>query len=107
MGSFDDFVEAVAKDVTELAKNTFSGYAKEAVVDAKSFLKKSKSDIEKWAKQLAAGEISKEDFEWLLKGMRDLAAMERLKQKGLAEVEIDKFRNSLLDLVVKNVIVVL
>ena len=35
-----------------------------------------------------------------MKGKKDLARMETLKQAGLAAVEVDKFRNALVDHIV-------
>jgi hypothetical protein len=49
---------------------------------------------------LANKQITKEEFEFLVKGKRDLAEMLALKQKGVALVKIDAFKNRLISLVV-------
>jgi hypothetical protein len=100
MANFDDFIDAIEEGVKELAKNTLKGYKDEAVTDAKAFLAASKDDLQRWATLLANGELSQDDFEWLVIGRKDVAALHALKQKGLALVRIDRFKNALLNLVI-------
>jgi len=100
MSNFNDFVEAIEEGVKEIAKRTLKGFKDEAVEDTKAFLEMSKDDLERWTRLLANGDLSHEDFEWLLLGRRDVAELYALKQKGLALVRLDRFRNALLDLII-------
>lgn len=49
---------------------------------------------------LAKGDLTKDDFEWLLAGKKDVALLVALKQKGLAKVALDRFSNGLIDVIV-------
>ncbi len=49
---------------------------------------------------MAAGRMDKDEFMFLVKGQKDVAQMLALKQAGLAAVNVDKFRNGVIDLVV-------
>jgi len=100
MSNFDDFVDAVEEGVKELAKKTLKGFKDEALADAKSFLEASKDDLQRWTKLLAKGELSQNDFEWLVTGRKDVAELHALKQSGLAIIRLDRFKNALLDLVI-------
>ena len=100
MSNFDDFVEAIEEGVKELAKKTLKGFKDEAITDAKAFLEASKEDLQRWTKLLAKGELSQDDFEWLVMGRKDVAELHALKQSGLALVRLDRFKNALLDLVI-------
>lgn len=100
MANYDDFINAVEEGVKGLAKNTIKGFKDEAVTDAKAFLDASKDDLQRWTKLLANGELSQDDFEWLVMGRKDVAELHALKQKGLALVRIDRFKNALLNLVI-------
>lgn len=62
--------------------------------DGLDFVHKTRADLEKWSRQLAAGELTKEEFEWLLLAKRDLAEMETLKQKGLTLARIDRYKKA-------------
>lgn len=100
MPSYDDFLVAIEDGVKELAKTTVKEFKDEAVTDAESFLEASKDELQKWVKQLSKGELTKDDFEWLVLGRKDAAELHRLKQSGLALVRVDKFKKAFLNLVI-------
>ena len=104
MSSFDDFVNTIEDGVKELAKKSLKGFKDEATKDAKQFLKASKEDLKRWTKLLGKGELSQDDFEWLVLGRKDVAELHALKQAGLTAVRIDRFRNALFDLVIDTAI---
>jgi len=54
--------------------------------------------------QLAAGQITKEDFDDLMLDQKALANMETLKQKGLTQAAIDQFVNGTINILVTAVI---
>jgi hypothetical protein len=100
MSLFDDFWSQLQKEVVCLAENSLGNIKEAAISDGSDFLNKTKADIKKWTTQLAEKEITADDFEWLLKGKKDLAELVLLKEKGLAKVELDKFTNGLIDTVI-------
>jgi len=90
---FGDLLEAVKK----IAAEEFTEYKSEASEDVEEFLLDSKSDLEKWVTQLASGELSPDDFEWLMKSKKEVLKLTLLKQKGLAQVRLDQFREKLFE----------
>jgi hypothetical protein len=100
MASFDDFIKKIEIGVLSLAKDTIKGFGNEALEDSKDFLKKTEEDMKRWIKMLVSGELSQEDFKDLVLGRKDLLEMYSLQKAGLALVEIDQFRNSLISLIV-------
>lgn len=96
MADFSKFLDVLKDNIAELAKTNVKEYAESAIKDGESFIKSTKSDLELWTKQLISGELSKKDFEWLLKSKKDLAEMTALMQAGLAKARIDKFRTDVL-----------
>ena len=86
--------------MVEFAEYSWKTYKTAAVKDGKAFLEKSKTDLERWTKMLAKGELTRDDFEWLVVGKKDLAELVALKQKGLAKVALDRFVNGLIDTIV-------
>jgi len=97
MADFDDFLDTLKDEVVALASDHLDDLQDEAVQDSQQFLEESKEDLKRWTKLLDEGVLSKKDFESLVKGQEDLARMEALKQAGLAAVEVDRFRQNLLD----------
>jgi hypothetical protein len=97
MADFDDFFDALKDEIVDLAANHLEDLQDQAVEDTEQFLDDSKEDLKRWTRLLEEGAISKRDFESLVKGQKDLAKMEALKQAGLAAVEVDRFRKNLFD----------
>ena len=97
---FDRFVELVEDGTKDLAKNTLRGYKDEALADAKVFLESSKDDARRWSKLLYKGELSQEDYEWLILSKKDVVELQILKDAGLTAVRIDRFKHALMNLVI-------
>ena len=100
MADFSDYLNALEDGIKDLAKKKLKGHKDEALKDSKKFLRKTEEDLKRWTKLLVSGELSKDDFEWLVLGKKDLAEMHTLKQKGLALATIDSFRDAIFDLVI-------
>jgi len=100
MPTFNDFVSTLKNDLLDFAKENLEEYKDEILKDGTLFIEKAKSDLERWTEGLATGALSKADFEFLLKGKKDLAQMEALKQLGLSKIRITKITNGIMDVVV-------
>ncbi len=87
------------KEAEVLAEKTLKNYVKEAKGDSKDILNKMKADLERWTLQLAAGELSKDDFIFLVKGQKDLMEMVALKRAGITAITLNEFRDSLITMV--------
>jgi len=94
------YFEIVEDGIRELAIDTFGGFSFEVVQDSRKFFDIIMEDIERWSEQMQSGELTKEDVEWLLKAKKDLFEMQVLKQKGIAQIKIDEFKEKALHLMV-------
>ncbi len=100
---FKPILEALKTKVTELAIATFKDYKEAAKTDALSLLDQLKHNLENWTIQLASGELSKADFEFLVLAQKELIEMNALKQAGLAMIKADEFKAGLLDIITSTV----
>jgi len=100
MLDFDAFFKDLKAGAVEIAKKEATDFVKEATSDGNAFLDAVKADLKKWARQYAEGKLSKEDFEFLVKGKKDLARMEALTQAGLAAIRVDRIRMAMIDLII-------
>jgi len=100
MPTFNEFLSTLKEDLLDFAKENLEEYKDELLKDGNEFVKKTKKDLERWTEGLASGALSKADFEFLLKGKKDLAEMEALKQLGLSKIKVSKITNSVIDVVV-------
>lgn len=100
MASLEDFFNALKTEIVELAEYSWNTYKEAAVDDGNAFVEKAKGDLERWTTMLSKGLLTRDDFEWLVVGKKDLAELVALKQAGLAKVALDRFVNGLVDTVV-------
>jgi hypothetical protein len=101
---FKQIIDKLKDEVISLALSTFEKYKNEAKTDALKLLDELKGNLETWTLQLADGNLSKADFEFLILGQKELIEMNALKQAGLALIKADEFRNSLLKLVTNTIL---
>ena len=100
MPTFNDFLSTFKEDLLGFAKDNLNEYKDELIRDGNAFVEKTKSDLKRWTEGLALGTLSKKDFEFLIKGKKDLAQMEALKQLGLSKIRINKILDGVLEIVV-------
>ncbi len=104
MANFDEILQDLKDNALDLIKSTLLDFKDQATEDVNEFLNSSKDKLERWATGLAKGELTKEDFKWLLESQKDLLVMNGLKQAGLAKIQIDKFKNAIINMVVDTVV---
>ncbi len=104
MANFDKILNELKGNALALINSTLLDFKDQAKEDVNEFFNSSKDKLERWTTGLAKGELSKEDFKWLLESQKDLLVMNGLKQAGLAKIQIDKLKNAIINMVVDTVI---
>lgn len=100
MIDFDALMDTIKQQIGSLAEANWSSYKDAVIQDSNEFLQTSKDRLKKWTEELALNQISKDDFEFLVKGLRELAKMEALKRAGITLIELDKLRSSILNIII-------
>ena len=101
--NFSDIFNQLTTGVVVLAKSTVSQYLNDAKTDAQNLLAEMKDDLERWTNLLISGDLTTEDFEWLVNSEKDTFKMAALEQAGLALIRVDQFKSSLLNFIVDTV----
>ena len=96
---FDGFLDEVGQKLTELANETAGEFRDDAIADGKAFIEGSRARLERWTTQLAAGELSLEDFTDLLEGEKDLAELALLKRTVITKVQLNRFKDGLVGVI--------
>lgn len=104
MANFDEILQDLKDNALALIKSTLLDYKDQAQDDVTIFFNSSKVKLEKWTTALINGDLSKEDYKWLLESQKDLMVMNGLKQAGLAKIQIDKLKNALVNMIVDTVV---
>lgn len=102
--NFQKTIETIKNEAINLALTTFSNFKNEAKADALKLVENVKENLKTWTLQLAEGKLSKEDFEFLVLGQKELIEMNALRQAGVKLNEAEKFKSNLLALIAKTVI---
>jgi hypothetical protein len=100
MPDSDDLLDVLRNEIVTLAQSHFDEYREQAIADGESFLEATKDDLTHWTRLMDEGELSQQEFESLVRGKKDLAEMNALKQAGLAAARADQFRDAIVDRVV-------
>lgn len=100
MNDFEKFLQLLKSSLIDLAKEAGRDIKEELLQDGSAFVRKTRGDLQRWTALLAEGRLTKDEFAYLLEAKKDLAEMEALKQKGLAEVRIDELKQSIFDAII-------
>ena len=100
MFDFDEFVRAVVEGAKRLAQDTLQQGVLEAGRDAESFLQRAEEKLRRWTALLARGELTREEFAFLVRSQADLAELFALTQLGIGLARLQDFRDKLIDLVI-------
>jgi phage-related minor tail protein len=91
------------QQIASLAKTSVKNYATQAQSDGQAILTSMKADLVDWTNQVANGTLKASDIPDLIAGDSDNLKMAALTQIGLAEIEADQFKQSVLDLITKTI----
>lgn len=99
MSAWDDFRDAVLQGVKARFEQDGPAFIKALTDDAMSFAERHKNDLVDWGRAVAAGEMTPDDMEFLVKGLKDLFEVHALTQAGIAAADLQRFRNAVFDIV--------
>ena len=91
----ESFVDIILQEIRHQLETTLPRLSDRLLPAGRSLLKDSASQLETWAAQAASGELSRADVDWLVRSRLDLHRLSALRSAGLAQVEIDLFRQAI------------
>ena len=93
--SNESFLDEVMSILAEQIRENLPSMREVILKSGRDALQKSGQDIARWNAMLAAGSISSKEYEWLVDARISIIEMDTLRAAGLALVQIDEFRASL------------
>lgn len=97
--NFNALFDTLKNGVISLAGKTAKNYINQAKEDGLRLLDHMKNDLQTWAEQVKNGKMKIDELEDMVKGQVVTVELTSLKQVGIAEIEIDKFKNELVNLI--------
>ncbi len=99
MADFNDFWGDLKKGISTFVQSSFNEFKDQAIAAGNEFIEDSKDDIKVWTEQLAGGQMSKDDFQWLMRSKETTAKLIILKHIGLTKAQVDKLTTGIIDVV--------
>jgi hypothetical protein len=107
MGDFNGFLNALKNNLLKMDGDQHKKYSKQLLQDGTEFAKRLEENLKSWSAEYSIHEMTKEEFEELVKSRKDLLGMEALKKTGLPRTELNKIRNSIVEIVTETAVKVL
>lgn len=97
---FEAFVRQLKDSLRDRVATDWPTYRAALFQIGEGFVDRTRGDMARWTGLLATGALTRDDFEWLVFGRRELAELEALRLAGLSLAQIDRFRAALVETIV-------
>jgi len=104
MADFNKVFNDIKNQVGAEAETDLKGFAAQGKQDAQAFLDQSRDRLEKWMQLLADKQIDEDEFGWLVESQKAVAQMAALQKANAGSMQIEKFRDSTLQIVVNTAV---
>lgn len=101
---FKDLLKELKGNLLSLMGAKFDDLKDESKKDVQDFLKTSKEKLERWTTLLAEGNLTLDDYKWLVESQKDLVVLEGLYAAGVSKIKLGHLKNSILDTVINTAI---
>jgi hypothetical protein len=97
---FEEILKELRDSLLRLISEEYDDFREAAEKDVEAFLNESRDKLERWTKLLASGELTLEDYTWLLKSQKDLFVMRTLYNAGITQMRIEVFKNKVINTII-------
>ena len=104
MADFNKIFNDMKDQLGSEAETDLKGFADQGKQDAQAFLDQSRDRLEKWMQLLADKQIDEDEFGWLVESQKAAAEMAALQKANAGSMQIEKFRDSVLQIIVKTAV---
>jgi nicotinamide riboside kinase len=98
--NWENFISQVSEGVRDLCIGSFSNLKSTLAKDMLGYLEKSKRRFETWSQQLLKGDLTKEEYENLIKGQMKVAEFITTKHIEMGKIEIEKLSSGLAKVII-------
>lgn len=101
---WETFVDTLIAGGKQIAKEELNTLISLAKGDANEFIRNQGEKLERYLTQLAAGEITKEEFELLVKDLKDLTEMKALELQVAAKASAQRLVAGITKLIIEGLL---
>lgn len=102
--NFEGLLKDIEREAAAASREIVGSHARTAVKDSREFLLRIRADLERWARMVAAGEMSEQDFRSLVEGSKGVAEMHGLRRRGEALATIGRFQDRVIAIIIDKVL---
>lgn len=100
----EDILLEIKKEINQLLETKHFELKENAEAIVNETLKSIRIKLENWSTLLNTGEITLEEFEYLLKNEEQLLILKALQAKGIAKLELKNFMQDLIGTIIQIVL---
>ena len=100
MADIKELLDGLQQEAVDLAKDPFKDFTAAAKRDIDKFLNDSREQLNRWTVLLVEKQLTKEEYEMLVRSLKTSAEMGALLQKGVTKARTERFLRKLLVLVI-------
>ncbi|WP_299103473.1 hypothetical protein [uncultured Winogradskyella sp.] len=103
----EELLKLLKDELLLVLGESYGDFKKETKADVEAFLTLSKVKIERWTKLLQAGELTVDDYKWLLESQKDVLILNTLYQAGVSKLRLGHLKNKIIKTIVNTVITII
>jgi len=94
-----ELLKELKNGIIDLVKEKLDVESKEVNKEIRSIVNQSKEKLERWSLLLKNGDLTKDDFLWLVESQRDLLQLQSLKAIGISQIKLGHFKSRVIELI--------
>lgn len=100
----DKIFNQLKEELLGIFNNSFKDLKGEAKKDLEEFLAQSEEKLRRWTLLLASGDITQDEFAWLVKSQKDLMLFHTLYATGVSKIKLGHFKNKVIKTIISTII---
>lgn len=97
----DKVIESLKKELKKILANSYKEIKPQLEKDLSTFFETSKEKLERWIVLFSAGDLTEEEFEWLLKSQLDLTVLQALQTAGISKIKLNTIKNNIIKMIIQ------
>ncbi|MBF4484354.1 hypothetical protein [Flavobacterium sp. CSZ] len=97
----DKIIENLKKELKAIIANSYKDIKPQLEKDLTVFFQTSKEKLERWIVLFSAGDLTEEEFEWLLKSQLDLTVLQALQTAGISKIKLNTIKNNIIKMIIQ------
>ena len=97
---FEQTLRDLKNSLFQILGNEYTEFKEAGKKDIENFINSSREKLERWTKLLSKGEISLEEYEWLVKSQKDLMMLSELEKVGVSKIRMGHLKGKMVKAIV-------